>query len=85
MTEIGGKTLQGETITSPDEFERYLKIAREQKVFAFRIGGLAVQFSAEADESFGKPLSDDPNKKTLGGWKRPADLDADPDLETNWD
>lgn len=72
---------------SASEFEAYLTVARAQGVFAFRLGEIAVQFGPESTvASFGKELSTNPNEKTLGGWKRPADLDSDPDLDhTDWD
>lgn len=67
---------------SPSEFEQYCRIAREQKVFAFKLGpeGLAVQFGA--DTTVTDPVQD-ADRKTAGGWKRGPDLDADPQLD--WD
>lgn len=84
MTETGGKILQPHSTPSltPSEFETYLRIAREQKVDAFKLGDLAVQFApAPVTES----PSTEPDKKTAAGWKRGPDLDADPELDTTWD
>lgn len=85
MTETGGKTPPFQTTPSPSEFKEYLKIAKDLGVRAFKLGGLAVEFGPELDLGLGKPLSADPNQKTLGGWKRTADLDQDPELDTTWD
>lgn len=79
-TETGGKTLP-----SPADFETYLRIAREQHVFAFRLGGdFAVQFGPDPGLSQGKP-AEEASPKVAGGWKRTPDLDQDPELDTRWD
>lgn len=77
-TETGGKTLP-----SPTEFETYLRIAREQQVFAFRLGDFAVQFSGAGSPS--GSVIEEPDKKTAGSWKNGPDLDRDPELDTRWD
>lgn len=73
---------------TPSEFETFLRIAREQKVFAFKInpnGEMAVQFMGEMDP--GTSLVERPDSGTAGGWKRDPDLDHDPELDkqTEWD
>lgn len=71
---------------SPSEFETYLRIAREQKVFAFKLGELAVQFTQELDPGLSENLIQQPSDKTSGGWKRDADIVHDPELDkTEWD
>lgn len=85
MTETGGSTALPKTALtlSPSEFETYLRIAREQKVYAFKLGpeGVAVQFSPEVVGSTGQPALE-ADIKTRGGWKRGPDLDQDPELDT---
>jgi hypothetical protein len=69
---------------SPSEFETYLRIAREQRVFAFKLGDMAVQFVGELNP--GPSLVEQASDQTSGGWKRPADITSDPELDhTEWD
>lgn len=54
------------------EFESFLRVAREQKVMAFKLGDLAVQF---------EQATPDPGAMLPGDWKRGPDLSFDPDLD----
>lgn len=57
------------------EFESYLRVAREQKVMAFKLGDLSVQFEQA-------PV--DPASVLPGDWKRGPDLAFDPDLDRDY-
>lgn len=82
-TETGGKTLL--SLPTPAEFETYIRIAREQQVFAFRLGDFAVQFGQGSGGLNPGSVIEEPDKKTAGGWKNGPELDRDPELDTRWD
>jgi hypothetical protein len=69
------------------EFESFLRIAREQKVSAFKVspaGEMAVQFAPDLDP--GPSLVEQPSDNTKGNWKRDRDIVHDPELDrTEWD
>lgn len=68
---------------SPSEFETYLRIAREQKVYAFKLGDLAVQFSAELPGEPGETVAEPTDPYTAGAWKRGPNLNKD--SKEDWD